>query len=168
MGTSETAHKLEPKTAPLKKAQELKPEPEPLKDPAPTPVVTPKAEPIPEPAATPAPVETVAEPDAKPATEHVAVATPMPVGKKPKIAIVMDDLGLDIPRTARTVKLPAPLTLSFMSYAGSLDKQTQKARKGGHELWLHIPMEPSSPDVDPGPNVLLTGIPEQELLTSLK
>ncbi len=38
----------------------------------------------------------------------------------------------------------------------------------GHELLLHIPMEPGSLDVDPGPNVLLTGIPRQELLTSLK
>jgi len=89
-------------------------------------------------------------------------------GRKARIAIVIDDLGIDRPRTARVIRLPGPLTMSFLTYAPDLDKQTRAARDAGHELLLHIPMEPGSQDVDPGPNVLLTGIPRQELLTSLK
>lgn len=88
--------------------------------------------------------------------------------KKARIAIVIDDLGIDKPRTARALRLPGPLTMSFLTYAMDLDEQTRAAREAGHELLLHIPMEPGSQDVDPGPNVLLTGIPPQELLTSLE
>ena len=105
------------------------------------------------------------EPETKPGP--VTVAAPK-TGPKPKIVIVIDDLGIDKPRTARTISLPGPLTLSFLTYASDLDKQTRAARNAGHELWMHIPMEPGSPDVDPGPNVLLTGIPKPELQASIK
>ena len=107
------------------------------------------------------------EPELEPKPLPVVVAAPK-TGPKPKIVIVIDDLGIDKPRTARTISLPGPLTLSFLTYASDLDKQTRAARDAGHELWMHIPMEPGSPDVDPGPNVLLTGIPKPELQASIK
>ena len=101
--------------------------------------------------------------------EEIAAVLPVPVGKKPlpRIVLVIDDLGVDKSRTARTIQLPGPLTLSFLTYANGLGDQTRAAREAGHELWMHIPMEPGSTDVDPGPNVLLTGTPEAELLNSL-
>lgn len=110
------------------------------------------------------------EPPSKPKTENqpeIAALAPAPA-KVPKIAVIIDDLGIDKSRTARAIRLPGPLTLSFLTYADDLDKQTRAAKKAGHELLLHIPMEPGSPDVDPGPNVLLTGVPPKELLSSLK
>ena len=115
------------------------------------------------------------EPESKPETviEKPALAVPVPIPgavskPMPKIAIVIDDLGIDISRTARTIKLKGPLTLSFMTYASGLPKQTKAARNAGHELWMHIPMEPGSPDIDPGPNVLLTGLPKEELRASIQ
>lgn len=87
---------------------------------------------------------------------------------KPKIVIVIDDLGLDRPRTRRTIALPGPLTLSFLAYAEELPSQTAKGRAAGHELMMHVPMEPGAGNVDPGPNVLLTGMPSDEVLKSLK
>ncbi|MDA1091057.1 MAG: divergent polysaccharide deacetylase family protein [Proteobacteria bacterium] len=150
----ETATDLAPVPVLPKTAPPLEPEPVPAAEAKTLP------KPTPEPATKP-------EPASKTEAGPVAVATPKTVGIKPKIVIVMDDLGIDKPRTTRTIKLRAPLTLSFMSYASDLKNQTQAALAGGHELWLHIPMEPGSPDIDPGPNVLLTGIPEQELLASL-
>jgi uncharacterized protein len=86
---------------------------------------------------------------------------------RPQIAIVMDDLGIDRGRTRRTLALPGPLSLSFLAYAMEVNAQAAKGRAGGHEIWLHIPMEPSSSTVDPGPNVLLSGEPKAELLRSL-
>lgn len=115
----------------------------------------------PSPAKTESPPETASLPSA-------ATAAVPAEGKKARIVIVIDDLGIDRPRTARAIRLPGPLTLSFLTYAPGLDKQTRAARAAGHELLMHIPMEPGSQDVDPGPNVLLTGIPRQELLASLK
>ncbi len=101
-----------------------------------------------------------------PAWKRYAVAVAGAAGR-PRIAIVIDDLGIDKPRTARAISLPGPLTLSFLTYATDLKQQTRDARSAGHELLMHIPMEPGSTDVDPGPNVLLTGVPPQELLASL-
>ena len=86
---------------------------------------------------------------------------------KSKIAIVFDDLGIDIHRSARAIKLKSPLTLSFITYAPKLKNQTNKARNAGHELWMHMPMEPQNQSIDPGPNVLLTGLPKEELLAAI-
>ena len=54
-----------------------------------------------------------------------------------------------------------------MAYAEDLMQQTQKARAKGHELMLHVPMEPSSSSINPGLNVLLSGMPEDELLKNI-
>lgn len=86
---------------------------------------------------------------------------------KAKIVIVMDDLGLNKRQARQTVALPAPLTLSYMAYADDLSQQTAQARTAGHELLLHVPMEPRSITIDPGPNVLLSGLPREELLKSI-
>ncbi len=87
--------------------------------------------------------------------------------RRPRIAIVIDDLGIDRLRSQRAVGLPSPMTMSFLTYAKELKEQTFAARQAGHELWMHIPMEPESVDVDPGPNVLLSGMPEPVLQANL-
>jgi polysaccharide deacetylase 2 family uncharacterized protein YibQ len=72
---------------------------------------------------------------------------------RPVIAVIIDDLGLDRKRSARAVKLPAPLTLSWLPYAPDLPEQVRPARAAGHELLLHLPMEPEG-KADPGPDAL--------------
>ena len=88
--------------------------------------------------------------------------------KRPRIAVIIDDLGVDIARTRRAMEMSGPLTLSFLAYARNLSPQAEAGRKKGHEIWLHVPMEPGSLDVDPGPNVLLTGLPPKRLLSILR
>jgi len=82
---------------------------------------------------------------------------------RPLIVIVIDDMGLDRPRSRRVVDLPAPLTLSWLPYARDLPDQAQAARGRGHELMLHLPMEPMSGGLDPGPNALLTTLAEESI-----
>ncbi len=82
---------------------------------------------------------------------------------QPMIAIVIDDMGLDRARSERTVQLPAPLTLAYLAYANDLAEQTARARRAGHELLVHVPMEPGTDTTDPGPNALLTGLDRAEL-----
>ena len=81
----------------------------------------------------------------------------------PKLAIVIDDLGLNRPNAWDTVRLPGPLTLAFMTYAPGLPEITGAARSAGHELLVHVPMQPSDPDTDPGPNVLASRLAPGEL-----
>jgi polysaccharide deacetylase 2 family uncharacterized protein YibQ len=95
-------------------------------------------------------------------------ALPFETDERPKIVIVIDDMGIDRKRSERTVALNGPLTLSYLTYGRNLQEQTSDARKAGHELLMHIPMEPTSRSVDPGPNVLLSGMEKSELLRNLR
>lgn len=103
--------------------------------------------------------------DALPTWQRFAV--PVVRDGRPKIVIVIDDLGLDRRRSRETVELPGPLTMSYMAYAEDLKAQTTSARRAGHELMLHVPMEPSSTTIDPGPNVLLSGMTAPELQSNI-
>ncbi|MGF1611233.1 MAG: divergent polysaccharide deacetylase family protein [Kiloniellales bacterium] len=85
------------------------------------------------------------------------------VGARPMIALVLDDLGLNRPATRRAVALPGPLTLAFMTYAEHIEGMLAEARAGGHELLVHMPMEPRDPNYDPGPNALAAELSPQEL-----
>jgi polysaccharide deacetylase 2 family uncharacterized protein YibQ len=84
------------------------------------------------------------------------------LNSKPLVAIVIDDVGLDRPRSKRAWELPGPLTLSFLPYAKDLREQAKAARAHGNELMLHLPMEPNG-RADPGPNALLVSLTDSEL-----
>ena len=95
-------------------------------------------------------------------------AMPSPDARQmPTIAVVLDDLGVDRKRTARAIGLRAPLTLSFLTYASGLERQAASARASGHELLVHVPMEPVGNNVDPGPNVLEIGMDHDAILRRL-
>jgi hypothetical protein len=89
---------------------------------------------------------------------HAAVAP-----GRPMIAIVIDDVGLDRRRMERALALPAPLTMAFLPYARDLPQMTQEARARGHELLVHVPMEPMARDKDAGPEPLLDNLPAAEM-----
>ena len=78
----------------------------------------------------------------------------------PRIAIVVAGLGISaIGISDALTKLPGPVTLAFTPYGADLDRLAARAREGGHELLLQVPMEPFDyPDNDPGPQTLLTSL----------
>jgi polysaccharide deacetylase 2 family uncharacterized protein YibQ len=124
--------------------------------PAPAPVVKPATPP---PAAAPSPAAT-----SSPSATWLAYAVPAPDTQgRPMIAIVIDDVGLDRANSARAIALPGPLTISFMTYAEHLDQQSALAREHGHELMLHVPMEPMDASLDAGPDALRTDLGPDEL-----
>ena len=84
-------------------------------------------------------------------------------GGRPMIALVLDDLGLNRPNTRRAAALPGPLTLAFMTYAEKIEGMLETAREAGHELLVHMPMQPRDADYNPGPNALIVGLDEEEL-----
>lgn len=89
------------------------------------------------------------------------------VDARPAIAVVIDDLGLNRRGTAALNRLRAPLTLAFLPYAPDLGEQTRAARAAGHELLVHVPMEPRSEDW-PGPNALTSQLGPAELVSRLR
>lgn len=151
-------------TAPARKVAALPAPagPKPLEQAALDRLIAKVAEPVPEEAVKPAPAIIPREvglpvpelmPAKTPAWVRNAVAYTAEAGK-PMIALVIDDVGIDRRRSDAVVALPAPLTLSFLTYGQDLDSQTSAARARGHELMVHVPMQPKSADADPGPKVL--------------
>jgi uncharacterized protein len=74
----------------------------------------------------------------------------------PKIAIVLGGMGLNGDLTSRAIKaLPGDVTFAFAPYGENLQPLVNRARAGGHEIMLQIPMEPFGfPQVNPGPKTL--------------
>jgi polysaccharide deacetylase 2 family uncharacterized protein YibQ len=80
------------------------------------------------------------------------------------IAIVVDDSGHDIARTRRLAAFSdGILTMAFLPYVDNLPEQAAMVREAGHELLLHVPMEPLNPELDTGPNVLTIDLPTAAL-----
>lgn len=98
---------------------------------------------------------------ALPLWQRYSATAPLADGR-PWIAIVIDDLGLDRKRSARTVALPGPLTLAWLPYAHDVTKQAQVARAHGHEILLHAPMQPQGKE-NPGPNALTVDLSSEEI-----
>lgn len=84
------------------------------------------------------------------------------LNSRPLVAIVIDDAGLDRPRSKRAWELPGPITVSFLPYAKDLREQAKAARAHGNELMLHMPMEPEG-HADPGPGALLVSLSDGDL-----
>ncbi|MGI9515363.1 MAG: divergent polysaccharide deacetylase family protein [Anderseniella sp.] len=87
----------------------------------------------------------------------------------PKVALLIGGMGLNegLTRTAINT-LPPEVSLGFAPYGENLQRQANEARSRGHELYIHLPMEPFGyPSIDPGPHTLLTSVPPQKNLDSL-
>ena len=94
-----------------------------------------------------------------------AYARPFDVrSRQPRVAIVVTHLGLSASETNAVIEmLPGAVTLAFSPYADGLDDWLAAARAEGHETLVMLPMQPAGfPLNDPGPNTLLSHLPEEE------
>ncbi|MCZ6721244.1 MAG: divergent polysaccharide deacetylase family protein [Proteobacteria bacterium] len=88
---------------------------------------------------------------------------------RPRIAIVLMDLGLSEVATNAAIRMPGTVTLSFAPYARDLEAWSILARAAGHEIMLDIPMEPVGyPTDDPGPHTLLTSLSADDNIARLE
>jgi uncharacterized protein len=87
----------------------------------------------------------------------------------PRIALIVGGLGVGANATADAIaKLPGPVTLGFVPYGADVAALATRARSGGHEVLLQVPMEPFEyPDNDPGPQTLLTSLTPQQNIDRL-
>ncbi|MGD9649775.1 MAG: divergent polysaccharide deacetylase family protein [Dongiaceae bacterium] len=106
------------------------------------------------------------EPSAEPAWQRYAVKVNIDP-KSPKIALLIDDMGVDLKHSREILDLPAPLTLAYLPYSHGLTRQSTQAHIRGHELMLHLPMQPLSADEYPGPRALLVSQSDEEIRQNL-
>jgi polysaccharide deacetylase 2 family uncharacterized protein YibQ len=84
-------------------------------------------------------------------------------GARPLLAIVLDDVGVAPQQARAALDLPAPLVLSIMTYADKGGALAREARRRGHEVMVHMPMQPLSGSIDPGPESLSVGLSAAEI-----
>jgi hypothetical protein len=88
------------------------------------------------------------------------------IPQTPAIAIVIDDLGADAIDTRRAVALPKEVSLSFLPYADTSPDLARAGLRAGHQILVHVPMEPEG-RTDPGPMALLTTLNSSENISRL-
>ena len=76
---------------------------------------------------------------------------------KGRIAIIIDDMGIDMKHSYALMDMEGPFTLSFLPYAKKIDSQTEFARKKHHALMIHMPMEAVSGVMMDTPGLLKVG-----------
>lgn len=80
---------------------------------------------------------------------------------RPVLAILIDDVGLSERAFAKLEGLNTPVTLSFLPYGEAVPEMARRAASAGHEVFLHLPMEPVGLD-DPGPMALTRHLDAEE------
>lgn len=108
---------------------------------------------------------------AAPASAEKAAVMPVmgtrPPVKKGTVVIIIDDMGLTA-GSREVERLPGPLTLAYLPYAQGLPEQTARAKKRGHELMVHMPMQPMNGRIDGGPTLLKVDQSEEKFLELLR
>jgi polysaccharide deacetylase 2 family uncharacterized protein YibQ len=59
-------------------------------------------------------------------------------------AIIIDDLGQNLEAARQLLALPYPLTFSVLPHLRDSVETATEARRAGHEVMLHLPMEPEA------------------------
>lgn len=129
----------------------------------PAPVVAkPRSEPVPAPTYEVFPPRETAPPQAP-------IGAPPVAPGRPRVALVIDDLGYDRHLAEAFLDLDVPLTLAVLPFSPHQREVVAAARRRGQSVMLHLPMEPEEyPHVDPGPGALLTGMSPDELIAQLR
>ena len=95
-----------------------------------------------------------------------ALEAPEAMPMLPAIAIVIDDCGVDEARTRIAMALPAAMTLAFLPYGGASSSLSHQAHMAGHEIIVHLPMEPKGGE-NPGPMPLTEALSAAEITQRL-
>ncbi len=124
------------------------------------------------------PVETPVEREAKgprdarePGETARAVKGTGSAGFEPRVAIIVDDIGMNKEPIDKLVGLPAPVTLAVLPNLPYSAYAAESARNKGLDVMLHLPMEPMESSgytgADAGEDALLVGQPKEAVLAAL-
>jgi polysaccharide deacetylase 2 family uncharacterized protein YibQ len=87
----------------------------------------------------------------------------------PRIAIVIDDMGWELPIAQDLFALDQPLSFAVLPQAPYQFEIAEAAKQYKRDLLLHLPMEPHGyPQVNPGPNALLNMMDPNQMVTLVR
>ncbi|MCI0454856.1 MAG: divergent polysaccharide deacetylase family protein [Candidatus Dadabacteria bacterium] len=92
--------------------------------------------------------------------------------QKPKLVIIVDDLGLNREPIDKLIKIPAQLSFAVLPHLPYSRYAAEAASNNGLDVILHLPMEPTDSSgyaaVDAGEDVLFMGLPKDKILDKLE
>jgi polysaccharide deacetylase 2 family uncharacterized protein YibQ len=110
---------------------------------------------------TPVPAAPPARTYEEPAPPLTAPRAPSPspalTGIAPRIAVIIDDMGINRQQSGPVLQLPVPVTVAFLPYGRATPALAAEAAAKGFEVMLHMPMQPAGPD-NPGPDAITSGL----------
>jgi polysaccharide deacetylase 2 family uncharacterized protein YibQ len=120
---------------------------------------------------------------------HLSVKEPRPVAARPaeptpvpsptpkpqpapnargRLAILLDDGGQKLDLVATAGALAPEVGFAILPFLPKSAETAVALHKAGHEIWLHLPMEPENyPANDPGPGAVLMAMNSDDLRTAI-
>jgi len=137
--------------SPQKRHKKVPPAPHKAVEQAP-PSQKPQVEPPPEPA------------PAAPATRPYTTTVP---DNRPRVAILIDDMGSDMAHVDALLALDVPLSIAVLPYQPYSARTAQKAEAAGLDVLLHLPMQAEGSPNGLGKGALFTDMDEAEIDATL-
>lgn len=97
----------------------------------------------------------------------LVLSTPTLAQTRAKLAIIIDDIGYNLPLGQRTTQLPGPFTLAVLPFTPHGRELAELAHQRGKELMLHAPMS-NHHDYPLGPGGLVSGMERADFLNVLR
>lgn len=89
-------------------------------------------------------------------------------GERPRIAIIIDDLGYERAAGERALSLPGPVTFAILPGAPYAARLAELAHAKGKEVLLHLPLQAASDGIEPEPGSLVMDMNEREFRASIR
>lgn len=100
----------------------------------------------------------------------LATTAPSPLPPDPateqtkKVAFVIDDFGNNMTGTEDILALPVPLTVAVMPFMPSTKRDAELAHQKGHDVFVHMPMEPNRGKKSwLGPGAITSDLSDEEI-----
>ncbi len=85
-------------------------------------------------------------------------------GARGLIAVVIDDVGERLQEGLRAVRLGEPVTISLLPYARYSEQLAREADENGHDIFVHLPMEPEGAErLKVGKMALMRGMADDDI-----
>lgn len=90
------------------------------------------------------------------------------LGRGPRAAIIIDDLGNSWADARRVSQVPYPLAMAVLPGTPYAERTARHAHAAGKEVLAHVPMEPGDPAIPLGTRFLRTGMSRERLTAILE
>jgi polysaccharide deacetylase 2 family uncharacterized protein YibQ len=104
----------------------------------------------------------------EPTPRPTATPRPQPApDARGRLAILVDDAGQNFELVDAVTALADEVGVAVLPFLPKSTETATAVHKAGHEVWLHLPMEPMNGSADPGPGAVLVSMDTASIRTAV-